>query len=61
MTVNELSRQLKTLKSELQDKQVKVLIPNGEIMCGKVKFVLKDKMNFDLTNENVDYIYITCD
>ncbi len=60
MTVKTLARDLISLKPELQDKKVKVLMPNGEIMDCDIKFVLKDKFNMDKTSENVEYIYLTC-
>jgi spore coat protein CotF len=61
MTTRILARDLISLKTELQDIEVKVLMPNGEIMSPKIKFVLRDKMNLDLTKENVEFIYLTCD
>ncbi len=61
MTTRILARDLISLKTQLQDIEVRVLMPNGEIMCPRIKFVLKDKMNLDLTKENVEYIYLTCD
>lgn len=61
MNVKTLARDLNYLKSELQDKEVRVLMPNGEIMPCEIKFVLKDKTNMDKTKENVEYIYLTCD
>lgn len=61
MTVKTLARDLISLKKELQDKEVKVLMPNGELLPCKIKFVLKDKFNMDKTKENVDFIYLTCD
>ncbi len=60
MTVKNLARDLISLKTELQDKEVKVLMPNGEVMPFDIKFVLKDKSNMEKTKENVDYIYLTC-
>ncbi len=60
MTVKTLARDLISLKTELQDKEVKVLMPNGEVMSFEIKFVLKDKFNMDKSKENVDYIYLTC-
>lgn len=60
MTVKTLARDLISLKTELQDKEVKVLMPNGELLPCKIKFVLKDKFNMDKTKENVDFIYLTC-
>ena len=61
MTTRILARDLISLKTELQDIEVKVLMPNGEIMNPKIKFVLRDKMSLDLTKENVEFIYLTCD
>lgn len=61
MTTRILARDLISLKTELQDIEVRVLMPNGEIMCPKIKFVLKDKSNMDKTKENVEFIYLTCD
>jgi hypothetical protein len=60
-TTRILARDLISLKTELQDVEVKVLMPNGEIMSPKIKFVLRDKMSLDLTKENVEFIYLTCD
>lgn len=61
MSVRTLARDLASLKTELQDKEVKVLMPNGEILPCTIKFVLKDKFKMDKTKENVDFIYLTCD
>lgn len=61
MTVRTLARDLISLKTELQDKEVKVLMPNGEIMSCNIKFVLKEQFNLDKSKENVEYIYLTCD
>ena len=61
MTVKNLARDLSSLKTELQDTEVKVLMPNGELLPCKIKCVLVDKFNMDLTKENVDFIYLTCD
>ena len=60
-TVKSLARELMSLKAELQDVEVKVLMPNGELMTPEIKFVLKDRLNLDKTKENVDFIYLTCD
>ena len=58
MTVKQLAAALARLKPELQDKEVKVIAPNGEMFSGDIKFVTVEQYNLDLTKENVDYIWL---
>lgn len=58
MTVKQLSIALSQIKPSLQDKEVKVLAPNGEMFSGDIKFVTKEEFNIDLNEENVDYIWL---
>lgn len=59
MTVEKLIRELKSLKPELQKKEVKVLAINGELYCPKVKIILKDPNNiWDKSDKNVEAIFL---
>ena len=58
MTVKQLSQALVHIKPSLQDKDVKIEYPNGEIHTFDIKFMLKDKFNMDKTDENVLYIIL---
>ena len=58
MTARQLAKKLASLKESLQDKEVKVIAPNGEMFSGEIKFVTKEQYNLNLTKENVDYIWL---
>jgi hypothetical protein len=58
MTVRQLAKDLSRIKEELQDKDVKIIFPNGELNIFDIKFLLVDKMNMDKTKENVECIVL---
>lgn len=58
MTVRELIKKLQSLKPSLQDCEVKVIAPNKEFFEPDIKFVTKEIGNFNLTPENVDFIWL---
>ena len=59
MTVKEMSNALNLIKESLQDKEVKIIYPNGKIGSAEIKFVLKENDGLNLFSENVEYILIT--
>jgi len=58
-TINDLIKELSNLKSELKEKPVFIISENGQLFPPDIKFLLKDKMNFDKNKENVKSIILT--
>ena len=58
MNAKQLAKALLRLKPELQEKEIKVMAPNGEMFSGEIKFVTVEPYNLELSKENVDYIWL---
>jgi hypothetical protein len=59
MTVDDLIKQLESLKPELRKKEVKVLAENGELVTPEIKTILKEPHNiWDKSDDNVSGIYL---
>jgi len=60
MKLKDYIKQLKKIKPELQDVDVKVVAENGLLFDPKAKFVLKDPMDpLNISKKNVETIVIT--
>jgi len=59
MTVNDLIRNLKSLKKEIKNKHIQIISQNGVLMNSEIKLVLKDKYDpLNHSADNVDFIII---
>lgn len=58
MTVKDLIKQLQLLKPSLQNCEIKVVAPNNEFFHPDIKFVTKETGNWDLTPENINFIWL---
>ncbi len=59
MNVKQLISKLQAIKPELQEKEVLVIATNGMQYPAEVRFKKKDRYSLDLTEDNVEAIFIT--
>ena len=58
MTIRELQEKLMNIKEELQDKDIKVMASNGNLIPPEINYILKDGTNINKDATNVSFVLL---